>query len=592
MIGWLAALGCGDDAAIDAIEETTGGYRMLTPVEHLNRASIVLQNKRPSTQDIDAVVADPTALEGIVRAYVQTPAFLDTIGDMHAEMYLMRYDTFHVLPALGELEGYNLQQIYDSYVNEPLKLVQHVVDNDLPYTEVVTAQYMMTNEIVAKMYGLAFDPNGPEWQVSEWSDYRARAGLLSSAQMWRRWESDGSNFHRGRANLVASRFLCEDFDSRDVYVPGGIDIADEFEVANAVMVQESCVACHQSLDGLAAYFWGYKQLIHRNAVGDAINAGCEWDWSNGAVPDYGPNNMPEHFCYPLKQYVVDEEAGWERWGLRPPLYYGQQADDMTDVGQLVAGDSRFASCTARQFYAWFLETDVMEVPVPDSQRLQAVLEGSGFNAKELAVQVVLSDAFRAYAPADPAQDDGMAGLRAIRPEQLGDVVEDLTGYTWTANTDSNNCDGGGQQYGNQCWGDVELPENDRWGFRSMMGGIDHLNITRPTHTMTPLKAIVADHLSSDAAAFVYDNDFAISDPWSRRLFRFVEADTVDEVAVRAQLAHLHKRVLGIPAGPQDTDVTTSYGLYQEILGINGGDRRGAWIVVLSALLEDPRMMYL
>jgi hypothetical protein len=126
----------------------------------------------------------------------------------------------------------------------------------------------------------------------------------------------------------------------------------------------------------------------------------------------------------------------------------------------------------------------------------------------------------------------------------------------------------------------------------MMGGIDHLNITRPTHTMTPLKAIVIDQLASDAAAWAWDTDMAVADPWSRRLFRFIEATTTDEPTVRAQIAHLHKRVLGIPAGADDADVTTSYELLQEILALNGGDLRGAWVVVLSALLEDPRMMFL
>jgi hypothetical protein len=186
----------------------------------------------------------------------------------------------------------------------------------------------------------------------------------------------------------------------------------------------------------------------------------------------------------------------------------------------------------------------------------------------------------------------MGGLRSIRPEQYGDVVEDLTGYRWRVDTDTKGCADPGLKYGNECWGDVDLPENDLFGFRSMMGGIDHLNITRPTHTMTPLKAIVIDQLASDAAAWAWDTDMAVADPWSRRLFRFIEATTTDEPTVRAQIAHLHKRVLGIPAGADDADVTTSYELLQEILALNGGDLRGAWVVVLSALLEDPRMMFL
>ncbi len=591
MAGFVCVVGCGPHEVVGPVAEPVP-YRLLTTVEHLNRASIVLTNRRPSLAEIDAVLADPAALEGIVRGYVETPEYLSTIADMHAEMYLLRDDIFLILPAQGALTGYDLQQIYDGYTNEPLELVKYIVSNNRPYTEIVTAQYMLTNDVVSKMYGLAYDENGPEWQVSAWSDYRAPAGLLSSAQMWRRWESDGSNFHRGRANVVASRFLCEDFDTRDLYVPGGIDIADEFEVANAVMVEPACVGCHQSLDGIAAYFWGYKQLIHRNAVGDAISSGCEWDWSDGSVPEYGPNNMPEHFCYPIKQYVVDEEIGWERWGLRPPLFYGQQAANMTEVGQIIAEDSRFASCTARQFFAYFNETDVMSVPIEESQRLQLLLESSDFNAKELTVQVVLSDAFRAWAPAAGSVDDGMAGLRAIRPEQYGDLVADLTGYRWVANTDTPGCDDPDLKYGPECWGNVDLPESDLFGYRSMMGGLDHLNITRPTHTMTPLKAIVVDQLASDAAAYVFDQDLGLPDRSQRKLFDRIEAGDLDEALVREQLAAIHSRVLGAPALADDHDVSISYELFTDVLSVNGGNVRGAWVVVLSALLEDPRMMFI
>ncbi len=595
-------MGCGEDPATpseDPIE--SGPYVVLDPVGHLNRAAITLVNRRPTEAELDAVVADPASIDTIVESYIRDPRFLDTVGDLTAEMFLFRYDTFLVLPALGELTGYDQQTIYQSFVDEPIMLVRHIVDHDLPYSEIVTAQYMLTNEVVAKMYGLEFDPAGEPWQISAWSDDRPKAGILSSAQMWRRWESDGSNFHRGRANIVSSRLLCEDFDSRDVYVPGGIDIADEFEVANAVMVEPSCVACHQSLDGLAAYFWGYKQLIHRNAVGDAINSGCEWDWSAGQVPEYGPNNMPEHFCYPLKQYVVDEEAGWERWALRPPSFYGVPAEDMQEVGELISGDPRFSSCIPRQVFAYFNQVDVMDVPSADTVSLQATFETSNFNFREVAKAVVLSDAFRAIGPAVAEADDGVGGLRSMRPEQLGDLVEDLTGYRWKANTDLPvvegtrapfaKCADKDLKYGPECWGDVDLLENDLFGLRSMMGGTDHLNITHPTHTMTPTKALAVERLVEDAAGYAIDTDFAVANAASRRLMRITGPTDVDEAIVRDQLAYLHKRVLGVPTASDDPDVDRSYELFELALATRGGDVAAAWKVTLSVLLQDPRMMY-
>ena len=208
------------------------------------------------------------------------------------------------------------------------------------------------DDLNARMYGLPYDFDSSEtWQMSTWNDERPKAGLLSSAEVWRRFESDGSNFHRGRANMVARELLCEDFDTRDILVAGGIDIADEFEVANAVQNVDACIGCHQALDPLAAYFWGYMQLVHRNAVRDAILGDCApFDYADGNDPPYGPNHLPEYFCYPIKQYSAFMEDEWEFWQLRPPSYYGKPAKDLRDVGFLIAEDPRFSQCMARQFY--------------------------------------------------------------------------------------------------------------------------------------------------------------------------------------------------------------------------------------------------
>ena len=209
------------------MHDPAAGVVRLSPEEHLVRASIALRGLRPTVAELDAVRADPAQLEVLVHQYVQSPEFGLTIKDMWAEILLLRNDTFLQLPALAELEGYNLNQIYQSTTNEPLELIARIVMDDRPFTDIVTAQSMYADDVVAKMYGVPYDFDSPEvWQETWWGDERPVAGILSSAQVWRRWESNGSNFHRGRANLVARELLCEDFDHRDILVAGGINIAD------------------------------------------------------------------------------------------------------------------------------------------------------------------------------------------------------------------------------------------------------------------------------------------------------------------------------------------------------------------------------
>ncbi|MEZ4235833.1 MAG: hypothetical protein R3F59_06660 [Myxococcota bacterium] len=81
-------------------------------------------------------------------------------------------------------------------------------------------------------------------------------------------------------------------------------------MADAVRDNPGCVSCHQALDPLAGYFWGYKRLVHRNYVADSITHGCEFDWSE-TEPEFGVGYLPEDYCYPIRQYNPADEDDWQ-----------------------------------------------------------------------------------------------------------------------------------------------------------------------------------------------------------------------------------------------------------------------------------------
>ena len=60
-------------------------------------------------------------------------------------------------------------------VRAPLELIAHVVENDLPYTEIMTADYIMANPQAAEAYGAATEFSDPsnvyEFRPSEFADY-------------------------------------------------------------------------------------------------------------------------------------------------------------------------------------------------------------------------------------------------------------------------------------------------------------------------------------------------------------------------------------------------------------------------------------
>ena len=213
--------------------------------------------------------------------------------------------------------------------------------------------------------------------------------------------------------MVADIFLCESFAHRDIIVDGGIDIADEAQVAEAVRTNSGCVSCHQSLDPLAASFWGYKKLIHRNFVAEAHDLGCEVDWSGGAQPEFGVSYLPEDYCYPIQQYNTADEDDWDEWGLRPPGYYGEPVADLAEVGRQIAGDPRFAQCLGRNTFAWMAQIDRDDVPWEVAVSLQDGLTRSDFSPKQLLKQIVLSDEFAAAGRYDGAEHP-LASMRVTR----------------------------------------------------------------------------------------------------------------------------------------------------------------------------------
>ncbi len=193
---------------------TSDGVAMLTPVEHLIRVSMALRGIRPSLEDMAAVEANPTAIDEIVDTYLASPRFGETIRDMHNDALLALADYLLYpagFPPLGELAEEELYRLNRDVMEAPLRLVEHVVMNDLPYSEIVTADYTVANASVATIWGLPYTEDGPAWQTTKWEDGRGNAGILSDSWLFQRHSSTLSNANRGRANAMSKALLCHDF---------------------------------------------------------------------------------------------------------------------------------------------------------------------------------------------------------------------------------------------------------------------------------------------------------------------------------------------------------------------------------------------
>jgi hypothetical protein len=583
---WLAACGEPEPAhpapspePAPVSTEPTVPADLLSPRERAIRASMAVRGIRPSPGELAAIDLDPDGLATLVATWVESPEFLATMRDLHAQDLAVRTDADNdtLMPARGPFEGANQEVLADSILEEPLVLVEHIIAENRPYTEIVTADYMMADQTLAGIYGVAWDPAGPAWQESHWVDGRPHAGLLSDSQLFRRHQSAGSNFHRGRGNFVASALLCDDFGSRDVVVEGGVDLADEVAVADAVQNNPSCVGCHQALDPLAALFWGYRPLLQFKAINLAHDMDCEMSPFADEPPQADVSPI-EDACYPLRHYTPANEGMWADWGLRPPAYYGTPVSRLDDLGQLIADDPRFSRCTVERFWSYLAQTDLDAMAPERVAELQAGFEESGYDAKKLVSTMVLSDDFLARS------DAGVVGrpvvpLMVARPEAYARTIANLTGFTWLANPPGGDCETG-------CWERVDLANSDLYGFRAMAGGIDGFLVLQPTGSPTPTRALTWARLAAEAAGYVVNNDLAQPDPALRKLVGVVGPDD-DEATIRAEIARLHERLLGMPA--DDTDLAEALAVFDAGAAESGRYQDG-WKLVIALLLQDPRLV--
>jgi hypothetical protein len=527
------------------------GAVFLSPTEHLLRASMALRGMRPSLDELRAVDADPTALPAIVDRYLDSPRFGATIRDLHNDaLHLRQQQWFYTMGASAPLEDRSFTEMAESVSSEPLRLIEDIVMRDRPYTEIVTADYTMADEIVAAVWGMQRAPAGDQWVRTVYPDDRGAAGILATSALHGRYLSTGINSNRGRAAVIATALLCHDFADSEIEIDAGVDLFDSAAVANAVQNNPSCVGCHQTLDPLAAYFWRFQQ--------------GEYCFENSK--------------YPTPMYYPNDGDKWLERGLRPPSFFGVAAQGLTGLGVAIAADPRFARCATQRFASYLLERPMKTLDPGWIATLQRGFVDGGYRAKRLARAIVLSDEFRTGGHLDPARGEDIVGYQKVRPQQYSQLLEDLTGHRWRGNVTAPYL----------AWwkryGEFDYLDDDIAGYRVLMGGIDSYYTLDPVHTMTPTAALVAREAAVRAAVHVVHHDSAAA---SRRLFVAAEPGRTDDAALRANLAHMHARIFGVL---HDADVEPELALWRSVYA-SSGDAHRAWIFTLTAMLSDLRTVY-
>jgi hypothetical protein len=543
----FVASACGDDRAHPPPDPDV---TFLTPTEHLTRASLALRGVRPSLDDLRAVDSDPKALPAIVDRYLATPEFGATIRELHNEALLLEIEDPAFTPSpIGDISDKSLSEISRSIFDEPLQLIEDVVLGDRPYTDIVTADYTMADPIVATVWGLPHSASDG-WERTAWPDARGAAGIITSTAFYIRYRSAGSNDNRDRANAISRALLCHNFLDSKIELDSSVNLDDPAIVANAIRNDPSCVGCHQALDPLASYLFGFYR-----------------------------GQLPAFAAYPVDLYDPTTEIEWFTATGRPPSYFGQRAEGLAGLGQAIARDPRFTRCAAIHFASYLTETPESDLSPDWITDLAARFVAHGYRAKQLARDIVLSDQFRTAAHADPTVAELVVGYQKLRPQQLARMVRDLTGYAWLGSSAT--------AVGPFVVGPFDYLDDDYVGYRVLAGGIDSFNVTSPVHTMTATSSLVVGKLAYDAAEYVVAHD-AAAPADGRTLFTAADVTSTDDASVRAELALLHARIFGELVTPDAVD--DELAVFRGVLA-GGGDAARAWVITLTAMLSDLRAVY-
>ena len=180
----------------------------------------------------------------------------------------------------------------------PLELIAYVVENNLPYTEILTADYVMANPMAAVAYGAQtsfddpedvhdFQPSriesyyrlGPDFEHEDHPDIQAarilnrgnlstqfpHAGILNTKVFLERYPTTATNRNRARSRWTYYHFLGLDIEKSASRTTDPDALAD---TNNPTMFNPACTVCHTVMDPVAGAFQNYgDEGLYKNQRG-------------------------------------------------------------------------------------------------------------------------------------------------------------------------------------------------------------------------------------------------------------------------------------------------------------------------------------
>ncbi|HLW65227.1 MAG TPA: hypothetical protein VKS79_07910 [Gemmataceae bacterium] len=561
------------------------GVVMLDDRRLLRRITLSLAGRLPTEAEFAAVAKSGLkALPALMDAVMKEDAFCDRLREGFNDIFLtlgvdgnadqtclsyehfektrhwyQKYDLSHIKDENERRQaGYKLANDYrKALLGEPMKLIEFIVRNDRPFTEIVTADYTMVSPYSARGYGV-FDelkdkfknPDDPFEYVpvklkalkgrSRQEDedsktgFYAHAGLLSTFQYLTRYPTTETNRNRLRARMYYQHFLGVDVLELAARVSDAAAVTAKYKVPT--MEAAECVVCHKTLDPVAGLFQDYWKFADQGVYGKRKGG---W-FTDMFKPGFEGEDLPAS----------------ERWR------------SLQWLGERTAKDPRFAVAMVEHVY-YILTGRKVLLPPKDfddplypaklrayteqrrqTEEIAARFAKTGFNLKNVFNEWALSNFYRADGLATAAKEpcrraelDDIGIVRMLAPEQVERKIGAIFGAKWGKLNDQ---------------------------LAQLYGGIDSKQVTDRATDPSGAMGAIQRILSNDVACKHVARDFS-RPAAERKLFPGIEPDVLPSASpdgdrkIRQAIAYLHERILGRHDAVNSDEVERTFYLFSVLV---------------------------
>jgi hypothetical protein len=518
-------------------EQVVDGMTLMSARAQLIRASVDLRGVHPSETELRAIEANPDLYEDFVDRFLADPRFLDR----SVELWNQRLLTGTGGTYGQSYGGASNTELAGAMSGETLRLIRHIVEQDLPYTELVLADYTMANPLLAAMWGLERSGDEAGWAPARYTDGREHAGILTMSSVWLRYPSAGGNANRHRANAISKMLLCDDYLSRPIVLNRAAVDQLTVDPETAISTNATCQSCHSTLDPLAAHFFGW--FTYDDETADPT------------------------------LYMPENEKAWMEYSGRSPAYYGVPTASMREMADLIADDPRFVDCAVQTAWEGLNQRPLDDEDWTDFQAHRTAFMEGGQSVRSVVRSVVVSPAYRARSSEDPDLDERLATVRTTSPSQMHTIIEDITGYSWE-------------------FGGRPGLESNGMGLPVLAGGIDGDTVTKRSYDPGVGTVFVQERLAQSAGWAVARHDLDPDREGDALMLKYVTAGDTPSSAKTAfedQVRALYLQSTGYALADEAAEVHNLITLWRQLHSVEGSSE-AAWAGVISAVLRDPLVL--